>query len=472
MVATALRTRALAAAALAAAAATAADGSAPVPAVPPPVPTAATTTPPVATSPPKPPPQPAPTRAPTGAPAPAPGPSPGQDATPTPPAVRHTWNDCLCKASWEQGGVTCSDGCCNLDDDEWGDYCYVEDPECEDFEWGYCRPETMTRPGCTDYPPGWSDSDGDECYSYEFNEFCTASGGYGPGWDQGWGTFGSFAMGGYDASTACCSCGGGSDINQGYNDNRCADTDGWRDTDGDACSDYSQFSYCTTTGQPGIGWHAQWGTLSDFQEGGKSAVEACCSCGGGSTGTYTGTQYTPTPNDYGTAEVEVPSDVAWAVVSGPCTKDRSDCILSPNYPKTYGDDEKCVIGVNVDKISHVTADTFSTEWGYDVLKINGQTYSGTLGPSSVKPLGPIVWTSDFESALNGWRLCPPGAAPFEEEGAGASGSGSRTLSVLVAMGILALVAGACWRRMRGTADTGLGEGMPRNMSAERRRMEG
>ncbi|CAK0868355.1 unnamed protein product [Prorocentrum cordatum] len=394
------------------------------------------------------------------------------EATPTPPAFRHTWTDCRCKANWDEDGQTCNNGCCNLDGDPWGDYCYVEDPECEDFDWGYCRPETMTTPGCTDYPPGWSDSDGDDCYAYEFNEFCTASGGYGAEWDNNWGRFGSFAMDGYDASTACCACGGGSGTNQGYNDNQCADTEGWADKDGDDCFVYSQSFYCTTAGQPGIGWHAQWGTLSDFQEGGKSAVEACCSCGGGSTGTYTGTQYTPTPNDYGTAEVEVPSDVAWAVVSGPCTKDRSDCILSPNYPKTYGDDEKCVIGVNVDKISHVTADTFSTEWGYDVLKINGQTYSGTLGPSSVKPLGPIVWTSDFESALNGWRLCPPGAAPFEEEGAGASGSGSRTLSVLVAMGILALVAGACWRRMRGTADTGLGEGMPRNMSAERRRMEG
>jgi len=361
----------------------------------------------------------------------------------------------------------CSDGCCNFEDDEWGDYCYVQDSECEDSDWGYCRPESMTTAGCTDYPPDWTDADGDGCYSYVFNGFCTASGGHGAEWDEDWGGFDAFTMNGYDASTACCSCGGGSDTNQGYNDDRCADAEGWTDKDGDGCSQYSEYFLCTAAGQPGFGWHEEWGTLSDFKAGGKSAVEACCACGGGSKGTYNGTQYTPPP-DPDTAGVEVPSGVAWAVASGPCTKDSSDCILSPNYPKTYGNNEKCVIGVNVDKISHVTADTFSTEWGYDTLRINGITYSGTMGPVSVKPLGPIVWSSDFESAQSGWRLCPPGAAPFE--GLGASGSGSILSSAFVAIGILTVVA-CCWRRMRGKTDTGMGDGIPRGVSAERDRME-
>jgi hypothetical protein len=203
-----------------------------------------------------------------------------------------------------------------------------------------------------------------------------------------------------------------------------------------------------------MGWHEEWGTLSDFNAGGKSAVEACCACGGGSTGTSTVTQYEFTP-DVDTAGVEVPSGVAWAVSSGPCRKDRSDCILSPNFPKTYGTNEKCVIGVNVDKMSYVTADPFSTEWGYDTLKINGLTYSGTMGPSSVKPLGAIVWSSDYETAGAGWRLCPPGAGPFQEESPDAGASGSGSVILFIVLGISAVVAFACWRRMRGTPDSGL-----------------
>ncbi|CAK0900181.1 unnamed protein product [Prorocentrum cordatum] len=334
---------------------------------------------------------------------------PSQEATPTPPAARYTWSDCICKASWQESGKTCSQGCCNFEDDPGGDYCYVEDPQCESFAWGHCRPESMTSPGCTDYPPDWTDKDGDDCYAYEFNEFCTASGGYGEDWDKDWGTFQSFSNNGYDASTACCSCGGGSDTFQGYNDNQCADTEGWVDKDGDGCTTYSEHFFCTTAGEMGVGWHEEWGTLSDFKAGGKSSLEACCACGGGSKGTYTGTQYAPTPNG-DTAGVQVPSGVAWAVASGPCTKDSSDCILSPNYPQTYGTAEKCVIGVNVDKISFVSAVEFDTEWGYDTLQINGQTYSGTMGPSFVKPLSAIVWSSDAGVARTGWRLCPQGVA--------------------------------------------------------------
>jgi hypothetical protein len=147
--------------------------------------------------------------------------------------------------------------------------------------------------------------------------------------------------------------------------------------------------------------------LPGFKVNGVSALEACCACGGGTKGTYSGTQYTPKPND-DTAGVEVPKGVQWAIASGPCTKDSSDCILSPNYPKAYGNDEKCVIGVNVDPGSFITSDPFSTEWGYDTLTVNGQIYSGTIGPNYVWPIGAIVWTSDYEQPSKGWRLCLEG----------------------------------------------------------------
>merc|ERR1711924_229235 len=94
-----------------------------------------------------------------------------------------------------------------------------------------------------------------------------------------------------------------------------------------------------------------------------------------------------------------------------------------NFPKPYGTDEKCVIAVNVDKMAFVT-EPFATEWGYDTLTINGQVYSGSIGPTFVWPMGAIVWTSDFEQSSKGWRLCPEGAA-----GALAAGSSALALSI-------------------------------------------
>jgi hypothetical protein len=98
----------------------------------------------------------------------------------------------------------------------------------------------MSIPGCTDYPPDWVDSDGDDCYAYAFNEFCTTSGGYSTKWGNDWGTFQNYTKAGQDASTACCACGGGWKTFQGFNDNQCADTAGWKDSDGDDCATYAQ----------------------------------------------------------------------------------------------------------------------------------------------------------------------------------------------------------------------------------------
>jgi hypothetical protein len=333
--------------------------------------------------------------------------SAADDATPTPPAVRYTWNNCKCKVNWEEDGKKCSQACCNLDDDE-VDYCFVEDKECEFADWGYCRAESMSTPGCTDYPPDWTDSDGDDCYSYSYNQFCTTSGGFGAEWDKDWGTFQSFTHAGQDASTSCCACGGGFKTFQGFDDNSCADAADWKDSDGDGCATYAQNFYCTPDGKQGNGWHEEWGTLEGFKSpNGVNALVACCACGGGTEGTFAGTQYTPKPND-DTAGVEVPDGAQWAIASGPCTKDSSGCITSPNYPNAYGNDEKCVIGVKVSPGSFIRSDPFSTEWGYDTLTVNGQIYSGTMGPNYVWPIGAIVWTSDFEQPSKGWRLCLEG----------------------------------------------------------------
>jgi len=380
--------------------------------------------------------------------------------------------------------LTCNEACCNLDDDPFGDYCYVVDPACEEFEWGYCRPESMSTPGCTDRPAGWSDSDGDDCYAYAYNGFCTTSGGYGAAWQEDWGTLEDYTQDGYDASTACCACGGGSGTYQGYDDTKCADSAGWADSDGDDCTSYTQFFWCTPDGHTGTGWHEEWGTLADFEEDGQTALQACCGCGGGSEGTYEGTQAAPKPNG-DTAGITVPSGVAWVVASGPCTKDSNGCISSPNYPKSYGDSEKCIIGVNKDMIKPITAAAFSTEWGYDLLEINGKSYSGTLGPNGVLPLGAIVWSSDEDYVASGWKLCQQGDAsdsPGETALEGTSpatspasspapspgtlDSNQKGMGVIVVLGVMMSVGCACWIKMRKSApDSGIGDTPNRRVRA-------
>jgi len=60
----------------------------------------------------------------------------------------------------------------------------------------------------------------------------------------------------------------------------------WRSSEGDSCSTYEQAAYCTPRGQPGQGWRRQWGSITDYADrrSGRSAFDACCACGGGSSG--------------------------------------------------------------------------------------------------------------------------------------------------------------------------------------------
>jgi hypothetical protein len=63
--------------------------------------------------------------------------------------------------------------------------------------------------GCTDLPDGWMSSTNANCQQYEERKWCTADGKYGTGWLTSYGTFARWAVGGKDASQACCACGGG-----------------------------------------------------------------------------------------------------------------------------------------------------------------------------------------------------------------------------------------------------------------------
>lgn len=361
----------------------------------------------------------------------------------------------------------------------------VEDTECEDSDWGYCRPVAMQTPGCTDYPPDWSDNEGDGCYAYVFHKYCSADGKTGEGWEDDWGTFADFTDMGYDASRACCGCGGGSFTSQGYNGYTCGDTPDWKDKDGDNCQSYSYNNWCTTSGGAGVGWHEEWGTMDDFRNNGLIASEACCACGGGGQGTnFPTTSYDPDFGgwwEYGyydddTTDVQAPSDGSmWAVSSGPCAKDSAGCITSPHYPANYKADEKCVIAIDENKMKRVTATNFNTEWGYDVLKINAISYSGSSGPADILPVMPIVWTSDYTDDAAGWRLCPEGAG----NEVGGSPSPAMTGTTLtedqkhkgIAAGTVVLLIGAsiacyCCCKKR-TQEGGLGDGVAKSKGSSK-----
>jgi hypothetical protein len=116
---------------------------------------------------------------------------------------------------------------------------------------------------CRDFVPEgqsfWSDADGEHyhCDWYAEGTHCE---------DHGHNT--AFEKYGHTASTACCVCGGGGG---------CVDTVPhgfleWFDSDGSNyhCDWYSQEDHCEKHGH-------------EFENGGHTASEACCACGGGST---------------------------------------------------------------------------------------------------------------------------------------------------------------------------------------------
>lgn len=192
-----------------------------------------------------------------------------------PSGPRETWYNCTCKKNWNESAGSCNSSCCNPDNDPLGEWCMLEDPQCEDSDWGFCRPSGLGH--CQNQPQGWVDSDGDSCYNYSASGWCTTHGTPGPGWRTDWGSFDKFKKDGHTARTACCACGGGSVRN--YNE-RCRDRPGWRDDEGYRCSNYADYAWCNSTGGYGIGWHDSWGKFN-APPGEPTAVHACCACGGG-----------------------------------------------------------------------------------------------------------------------------------------------------------------------------------------------
>lgn len=63
----------------------------------------------------------------------------------------------------------------------------------------------------------------------------------------------------------------------------CQDLQGWVTSEGEGCYEYGAYNYCTSNGRPGRGWKSSWGSLSQWTDSrGRSSLQACCACGGGS----------------------------------------------------------------------------------------------------------------------------------------------------------------------------------------------
>eukprot|EP00928_Gymnodinium_smaydae_P016286 TRINITY_DN16086_c0_g1_i2.p1 TRINITY_DN16086_c0_g1~~TRINITY_DN16086_c0_g1_i2.p1 ORF type:complete len:614 (+),score=48.30 TRINITY_DN16086_c0_g1_i2:59-1843(+) len=143
---------------------------------------------------------------------------------------RVTYSGCKCKLTYHWTDSSCDGACCNPTGDPAGAWCHVQDPHCQDSDWGYCRPEGIdtaklqllnssnVHGNCKD-TPYWTDVEGDDCQTYALSAYCTNVGGYGLGWDMSWGTFASFASGVLGpANAACCACGGGTRLSHEHND--------------------------------------------------------------------------------------------------------------------------------------------------------------------------------------------------------------------------------------------------------------
>ena len=86
-----------------------------------------------------------------------------------------------------------------------------------------------------------------------------------------------------------------------------------------------------------------------------------------------------------------------------------DRISSPNYPGNYSASDHCAICVEQGTALQVLE--FLTEQDYDLLWVNGQSYSYTEGPDGVEAEVQIDWTSDTQGIEKSWSICADAPTP-------------------------------------------------------------
>jgi len=147
----------------------------------------------------------------------------------------------------------------------------------------------------------------------------------------------------------------------------------------------------------------------------SDAFTSCCACGGGAT-----------PQDADDEDLGLLDAVSsllseetehmWWVASGPCTMDAQGCIMSGNYPSNYGQWEQCQIAVDKNRAKPIHVQSFATERTYDVIKVNGEFFSGTRSPNGIIPTSTIFWGTDSQDEKQGWKICPRGEAQQNKPG--------------------------------------------------------
>lgn len=84
---------------------------------------------------------------------------------------------------------------------------------------------------CRTAPGKWKSKNGNTCAMLDYLRACTASGGYGAGWNAAWGTFkDDVDAHGVTAKQACCACGGG-EMFLGKDIRNCKCDSGYTDAD-------------------------------------------------------------------------------------------------------------------------------------------------------------------------------------------------------------------------------------------------
>jgi cathepsin B len=103
-----------------------------------------------------------------------------------------------------------------------------------------------------------------------------------------------------------------------------------------------------------------------------------------------------------------PPPPAWEVQSGSCTRTAEGCVQSPNFGNgNYGSGERCIIKITRES-SPIVVEQFTTESKFDVLTVNGKSYSGPQAAAldGVVPTGEMRWSTNDAETKAGWKLCP------------------------------------------------------------------
>jgi len=120
----------------------------------------------------------------------------------------------------------------------------------------------------------------------------------------------------------------------------------------------------------------------------------------------------PTPKPTPVPVRNLISGGGWKIIEGQrkCTISiengiKYPCAVSPNYPKTYGREQKCQISMS-SKTKYVSLQG-TTEKYFDFLTLAGKQFSGKLKGKTVKVKRKLTakWTADFYEGTRGWKFC-------------------------------------------------------------------